>query len=385
MKKNIFNKIENKPLTIFLVIVLIIGLCCVSYFVYEIALKQYLKNSENIKQYTLNIYQNEYGICGDQNNICNELSFSIETYTSNSKYIAIDNNDSFILYDDNGLYLYNIKKKESNKINLDNNYLNYELYLNNKKDSVVGIIYSKDDYKEGYYNIQKNIKLYEGVYDNIEFLDENYIEAYNGDLNQSYLLGTNNNKEELTFKQDENICNFNYQLYNYNGKYYFLEIDECDIPLIKKIYDNNKNILFEGVKEKHKISFVGGFLYLISDNHIQKYDTSGNILASNKDFTNVLSLINNYVVNVKDNTLNLFNFDTKEEIKIGEWNDNYIFNYYESNYLTREYLDSIGELEKEEGFYITIDFKEIDLEGNTGINYYYNLKENKVIENYVKE
>ena len=45
----------------------------------------------------------------------------------------------------------------------------------------------------------------------------------------------------------------------------------------------------------------------------------------------------------------------------------------------------LDELEKEEGFYITIDFKEIDLEGNTGINYYYNLKENKVIENYVKE
>ena len=42
---------------------------------------------------------------------------------------------------------------------------NNKVYLNNEKNEVAGIVYKLQNNKVGYYNVLKNIKLYDGQYE----------------------------------------------------------------------------------------------------------------------------------------------------------------------------------------------------------------------------
>ena len=80
-------------------------------------------------KYTMNIYKNQYDhLCSKANESCNIIAYTLKTETENAKIVGIEEYDfAYILYNDNGLKLYNVKTQKIVKTNLDTNYDSYEL------------------------------------------------------------------------------------------------------------------------------------------------------------------------------------------------------------------------------------------------------------------
>ena len=329
MEENLVKKSKNtnSALQIFLILIIILGVCGISYFIYENALKEENLEQENgneeEKKYTLDIYKyNSTGdICGSQTSYCSEIAFSIETETENATFIGVDYEKYlFVLYRDNGLKLYNVETKEIIKVNLEDNYKHYSIYLNNKKDKVAGIIYQLENNTFGYYNVLQNIKLYEGKYTYLSYLDENYLfgsTSKSGIIEfKDCLLNANKEFEELSNEVNEPTTGTIFFLESYNGKYYFFE--SYPDGTIGKIYSNNKKIIYENSNslERYKYSVIDGILYLVDENVVKKYDTSGNLISTSDSIENIKQIISNYVVYEKNNQLYLYNVNTKDTIKI---------------------------------------------------------------------
>lgn len=359
------EKKVNKPLIIFLVVFLLIILGGSIFFIYQMV---FVGSDDNF----LNVYKNSDtgGLClSEIDEYCDELAFQIETENSDAKLVAVDSNNLFILLDDNGLKLYNIEAKEITAVSLEDTYSDYAIYLNNDQDRVIGIVIQIQRAKVGYYNVSLNQKLYDDKYNDINQIDDNYLNA--SDDTKNYLLNANEEIEELVYEQiDENDQGVYYQALSYEDKYYFFEYAN-ESRNVNKIYANDKEVVLETSLPNYFVSFYEGNLYIVDSNTVKKYDIDANLLSTSDTYNDIKELINNNLIYVNDNKLSLVNIDSNENINILDWRDTYSYDANISRYYTKAELDSMGETDKEEGIYLVIRYSEPDENGNNGVIYCY--------------
>ena len=146
------QEMENKNKKIIIIVSIIVLLLLISgasYFIYQMINKGDEKESnlENDKDnYVLEIQLNQSG------NSCTDtvgcITYKIKTESKDAKFLTTTGYKSkkvFILYDDNGLKLYNPNgENKIQKLNLKNDYDGgYEIKINEKTNEVIGIIYLK--------------------------------------------------------------------------------------------------------------------------------------------------------------------------------------------------------------------------------------------------
>lgn len=371
MEENKKNKTKKIALISIIVLILILGF--IGYFIYYMT---YTDNNgeDNIDdddlKYTLNVYKNENNLlCKEQSSNCKDIAFSIPTKVNNAKIIDFDQDYLFVLYEDNNeLKIFNKKLEESLGVSLEHNYKEYTIYTNNDKSNVIGIVYKTSDDKVGYFNVATGNKLYEGKYKSLILNSDSTLNACkNGTL---YLLNKDSEQEELSYKvsKDADCEIYAFLSEIYSDKSFYRVVDEFETKII---YSNSKKIIYDKQIKKEEVSFNDGYLYLVENKKIKKYDIDGKLISTSKEYNNIKGLLLNYVIYVQDNYLMLLNIDNEEYKVIDKWNNDYRYETGNSRYYTREMLDRMGETVKPEGLYIVIYYKEQDKNGNYGIEYCY--------------
>ena len=165
------NKKRNKITIIFTIVgvlVIILGICFFAYKIVNLKENQEDNNTpeevEKDKDYiietTLKFDDSGYSLnCSNAIEGC--VTYKIKTKTTNAEVLSsagYKDKYVFILYDDNGLKLYDAKEKKTQELNLkidDAAKYNYELRLNQNKDDVIGIIYRNQNSNiEKYYSLK---------------------------------------------------------------------------------------------------------------------------------------------------------------------------------------------------------------------------------------
>ena len=295
---------------------------------------------------------------------------------SDAKYLNTVSN--FILYRDGNLKIYDIlnKKVTNDKINVDSNLKEYQLYLNEDETRVNGIGYIKNEYM-GYYNIDKNIKLYEGKYKLINRLSydlkkvNDHAISITTNSSDAHLLSIDEEKELLA--DETHIGSENYKSYGKNGKYVYsiinsdnyFKVYSTDLKPMLEGYGINKN----NYNRNHYIN-IGDYIYILDGNVVKKYDYDGKLLWTSKEYSEPIGLINrlergtifdkykmlnNYIIYVKDDNLMIENVDNEKEsnviTKLGNNRNIGLLSYY-----TKEEANETSKNRKtyEEGIYVSV-------------------------------
>ena len=273
----------------------------------------------------------------------NKNNYSIEKYYSLNKQQFISDNiieldmEYGFLYDNNGLYSYNMYKDESEKINLETTYDTYIMSYAN--DTLFGIYYSNDK-ENGYYNKLTDKKMYKNMYVEIDAINENYLRAYktkhlgecNGWSSYDYLLSAQEEKVIFDEKVKNEVCNSYYATGDKDKEFLLVSKGFQAYPTYD-IYTKEKKLITKDIAN-YNVLFDNGNMYVIENNTLNKYDNTGKLLNSNKDYNNLLGFLDEDLVYLKDNYISLKNIlDNEQEIKVIEWDDNY---KYEGNY---SYID----------------------------------------------
>ena len=319
-------------------------------------------------------------------------AFVIKTNSNNSKILATYG-ESFVLYRDVEIYLYDAKTKRTEKINIDNNYKAYAILSNKEEDKIIGIAYINNNDTVGYYNVPLNKKLYDGkykfnnmsqgtdydeLYDNLNYMfrqiNDNKIVVI--DSKRSVLLDCTKEKEEISYKHDGESVSSPYYAYYENGNSGIYTLNFCvtDYCGITNIYNDQFKEIYSGEVSTILYSFYNENIYLgeMKDNNkytIKRIDLNGKTISSIELDVELYMIDNNYAIYNKNNKLiveNIDNNDIKEIATIGEKGH---FDEYESGYYTRIILDELGETDKKEGLYIVIDYENVDSNGNSGMEY----------------
>ena len=241
------------------------------------------------------------------------------------------------LYDNNGLYSYNMYKDESEKINLETTYDTY--ILSYTDDNLLGIYYSNDK-ENGYYNKLTDKKMYKNMYVEIEAINENYLRASktnhlgecNGWSSYNYLLSAQEEKVIFDEKVQSSVCD-TYNVVGNEDKEFLLVRKGFQVYPTYDIYTKDKKLITKDI-EHYNVLFDNGNMYVIENNILNKYDNTGKLLNSNKDYNNLLGFLDEDLVYLKDNYISLKNIlDNGKEIKVTEWNNNY---QYQGSY---SYID----------------------------------------------
>ena len=168
--------------------------------------------------------------------------YKIETETSNPKVLS-ENFDAILFYD-NGLKVFLEKDKKIQKINLENNYNNYDIVV--KNNDLIGIVY-KNDSNSGYYDY----KLNKTIYDNGKLLNDAY--------NDRYILYLVNDKISIYDKYDSKLIRENINLSSSYSNYDVLDdfdVNENGVSVSKGVLgifasnDNNSSIYYNSEKNK---------------------------------------------------------------------------------------------------------------------------------------
>ncbi len=320
-------------------------------------------------------------------------AFKIKVSTNNAKVLAVDSKESlFVLYNDNGLYIYNVKNKTKEKVNLENNYKEYIIFMNENENKIIGIAYVDSNNYIGYYNVAKNIKLYNKKYKKSELgfsfdrviinqINDNYLSlCMEGEA--AYLLSSNRDEVILSHK----IPNGDSEVYFYecvgktNDCIYILNILGDDVEPLK-IYDSSFN---EIPRNNYLYNFYNNKLYLYGTNTIKIYNTKGELLSTIDKYKDIKDIINNYVIYIDNNNLFIENIDdTNESKKLASWDKNYVYGY-DSGFYDRTTLDRMQEENKKEGLYVVIEYPNKDKNGNYGMEYCYT-NDKQIIEYPIKE
>ena len=330
---------------------------------------------------TLDVYKNKNSdLCLAKNDNCSDVAFTIKTETENAKLISLYLLD-FVLYDDNGLKVYNVKSDKYQKINLENTYKEYKIYPTNSKENIIGIVYKDSNDNVGYYNVLLNKKMYENKYTYIEQIDDNYLNAFDDNKStkngKAYLL--NSNEEKIELESDIKDSN-GFEAIKINNLYYFFDVSGTGgLGFgVNKIYGNDKNIIYDKGIENENVSIVNNDLYLKDGNKIIKYSNSGDILLTSDEYSNLKGSVMNYAIYVDNGKLLMQNIDNKDVIEITTWNNNYKYIEVASQYYNKEDLEKYNH---EEGIYIVIET------GTNKADVYHidsNLKINKLtVEDYL--
>ena len=337
------------------------------------------EEEEEELNYTLNVYKYSSGaICNEYNaDWCKDLAFTIKTKTETAK--VIKGEDAFVLYEDDGLRVYNNYDGKITKLNLANEYKHYNIhYVDN---NLLGIIYytESEDYCKyvlsGYYNIELEKKMYDNKYSHIYAIaNSKYLSAALG--NKIYLLNTESETEVISesYTNDNNTCyvmSNGFKVYQNNNKYFYY-ITDADAFSAYKFYSDAKKVIYDKQVGEAKWSFKDKYLYIVDDKVVKKYDIDGTLMSTSKAFNDVKGLIENYAVYVEDGNLSLINIDNDKSVVLDKWSDNNYFDTWQiSGYYTREKLDNMNEKDKPEGVYVVIYYKDKDSNGNYGMEYCY--------------
>ena len=330
---------SKKGLYLFIIIFLVLCLAGSGFFIYKRIYqepkKEEPKQEENILKdeiayldtndykYTLDIYKNkssELCLKKDEAN-CNEVALSIKTETNNAKLITIDLTNKFILYDDNGLKVYIVDLNKYQKINLENSYQGYNIYPNDYKDKIIGIVYQTSSQSVGYYNVISDKKMYENKYSSITQIDEKYLSS--NDSTSGYLLSNDDEKILLSTK---NLSS--YSVKKNNEKYFFFEeLNAMNTPTVG-IYSNDLSIIKQvDINSELQYVVVDSYLYLVDSNKVIKYDMDGNLIEE-KEYGEIKDIFDKYVVFIKNNKIMYSNVQNNEENEITEWSNNLSYNAY---------------------------------------------------------
>ena len=427
------NKDKNgNNLIVILVIILGIVICGI---IYVLVFKdnETIKNdtndsiqqSDSSKKYELKVYKSEdngewiyygkYGKLEDEkhygfNKDDKLVSFTIDVSTNNAKVLDTYNrmyNDkegenaarAFVLYNDNGLYIYDAKTETSQKINLENDYKFYNLEADEKGNKIIGVTYQKNDDSIGYYNVLKGKKLYDGKYkilynndldSRVNGIGDNYIQIDDMEHDKIILLSRNEEKEVLSHSTLDGTYSYTY--FGDNNKIYAIDKIDNDVGTIyEAFYDNAMNKFYtRNVKSNLLVSFFNNKLYIIesttnNDNHIKKYNIDGTLVSDITMNYTFYDIVDDYVLYNKNNMLVIQNIEDEKEIKeIDKIIDNfkYDWKYSMASYdnVKLNYYDTSNK----KGMNIVVYFKEQDSNGNWGMEYLYE-KGNDIIKHPIKE
>ena len=362
--------------------------------------KETEEDKEPDKKYTLNVYKYIDGDYLTDDNEINEalkVAFTIKTSNKNAKVLDVEyySND-LVLYDDNGLYIYNNKDKSSKKLNLENTNKEYRIFLNESRNKVVGVGYADKNNKFAYYNVEKGTKLYTSKYTyNDSFvvnqINDHYMSLYATDT--TYLLSTDSESSpKLSYKnRDENEV-MAYTSFGTNGNYIYALTVMVEVTDYKVFYDKNFKQFYEssGAINDTLACFYDGNLYFYDNDKLFKYNTSGKLISSSTDYKSVMLISKGYIAYVKNDNLVLEKIDNSNESKVlTKWNKGAFVDADFSGYYTKESLERNGESNKEEGLYVIYYYgddgeKTIrDGRGNYGIEFCYT-NDKQVIEYQIK-
>lgn len=293
--------------------------------------------------YKIDVYKCNYGAYSEKKQSgCTKVAFQIPTSLADAKILTI--NDNFILYNDNGLRIFNADNMKYQKLNITNDYTNYELNLTADKNKVAGIIYNNKDKNYGYYNIETKKNLYDNKYDYLRALNENYIqggtELSNGNI-KLYALDAKEEKEFLS--KDESACSY---FYSNNG--FILYDSGCIDTYISEIYTKDFKLITDNV-DNYYIS--KNELYNLENDKVRVYNNSGRVLKTHILKDTILDIFDDYYLARNDETIFIRDYEDYEK-ELGPWkNDMYyhqmISGYYEENTLQNEN-------EKDAGYYFIV-------------------------------
>ena len=349
-----------------------------------------VKENNEDKKYELTVYKHKENEYLDESNEVKdylEEAFTIKVKSKSAKVLAVNNNgNKYLLYEDDGLYLYDVKNQTSRKLNIESNYPEYEMYLSEDESKVIGIGYKIKDVGEkgwtiGYYNVELGKKLYDGKY-TIGYLPmdlqvtDDAISLHFG--NEAYLLSSKEEKIELSEKMDGYA---EFDVFGKKGSYIYALSDSVEEPVIKKLYSNSKKLFYTNEGE-HRFSYYNDYMYIADGNIIKKFNSNGETLSTSSQYDNLEYITNDYAIYIKNSEVYLENIDNpRENKKIAKMQkDYYIWSYY----YTRKELDAMKETNKKEGLYIGVEYSKKDANGNYGMEYCYT-PDKKIIEYPIKQ
>ena len=286
----------------------------------------------------------------------------------------------YVLYEDNGLKLYDVKNDKTTNIDL--NYDNYGLHVSYDLTEVKGIIFNKYEetteeypnaYNYGYYNLSTKEILYENQYDSLSSYPGEYIAGLNylndDETPTEHLLRSD--KEE-SVHEVTGYCARYYDLPLYEDKYLFIASFNCTGLASFEIYTENSKLLYSGDESGFSIG-EDGTIRVRNNNKIETYDFSGELLKTSKKYEKILQVFKEHIVYIKNKTIYI---EDNEGVstKLGKWEDNYYYHYVLSHYYGEEAL----EYDKEPGIYLVFEYGQF-AEG-PGVEYYYNPETREVIE-----
>ena len=351
------------------------------------------QENDTDKKYELTVYKyKDDGRINSYNKPDNyvEPAFTIKVSTQTAKVVDVDDDGLFVIYSDDGIKIYNVKNKSKQDTNLSSEYSNYDAYLNEEKNKVIGIGFTDKNYYVGYYNVTTGKELYyDKKYKNDDYpflyqINDNYLSLYTDDY--AYLLSAKEEKIVLSHKYTDDEGDW----YNYSGSKlgnnYIYHFAACpDVCIIYKIYNSEFKEFYSGELSEDYYSTYNGYIYLYNNNVIEKYNNKGELISKSKEYNNVKIINSNYVIYIKNDYLVLENIDDPTETKeIVEWNDNYFVDDLVTRYYSKEYLNELNEKDKKEGFYVVIYYGSKNSKGNYGMEYCYN-KGEELVEYPIKQ
>ena len=327
-------------------------------------------------KYTIDVYKTDSNIlCIKKDDVCKNVAFTVKTENQDANILTSDTR-KIILYNDNGLKIYNNETKKIIKVDLDTNYSTYELNVFNGE--VIGIIYKNNYENSSYYDLTTKKNKFVKTYQNLSIIDNNYLEAseYKNDEAFAYLLNIKEEKVEFS-DRNKNVLDISYEADGYNGKYFYA-LKSCAVDCtVEVIYDNNKKEIYkvpdnrnENYYAEFAYSFYKGYLYLIENNVVKKYNADGKLISTSKKYENFKQLIEDKIIYVKDDKLVVESLSDGSLKEIVSWSDNYNYDIYSSRYYSRDDLDKLNEPDKKEGLYLVIYYQN-KVGDNYGMEYCY--------------
>ena len=404
MESKEVDKKKSKFGIVILIIFLVVLLFGGGYFIYKQIYIEDSSNNESNKndnnnsnnssevidtsnyKYSMKAYKTDTNdLCFEYDETyCKNLVFTLKMETDN--YKVLSKNKKYILYDDNGLKLYNSNNNEIIKIDLENTYDTYSISYYDYVESyskVTGIVYKNNNENASYYDLITKSKKFENKYQNLYILDENYLSGsnYTEETSTAYLLNIKDEKEELVYSDiniNSELGSVSFSENKYNDKYFY-KVNKCaEYCIPQVIYDNNKKEIFRipsTVEMDYYSSFDHSFyedkLYLVENKIVKKYDIEGNLISTSRQYEDFKQLITNNIIYVKNNNLVIENLDTNEIKEIVKWDNAYFYDEDTSSYYSRNALDNMNESDKEAGIYLVIYYRDMDKNGNYGMEYCY--------------
>lgn len=338
----------------------------VGMWTYQFNLNDDLEEITKTKNY-LNVYRAGDGVFSTDST-SGSLIFAIETETNSAKLFDVDvRNGINVLYNDNGLKIYNVAKKTITKLSLKNEYDFYKLYKNSS------IITLKDD-KAGYYDISNNKMMFENKYSNMFFVNDSYVSgfSYGKQKNTADLINVKTGEIELSVDEVYFI-----NVEESNGKKYY--IAEQPGNEIVSIYSGLKKVVYTASNNSYA-NIYNGYLYVVSNNRVTKFDNDGKEIKS-LTYSDLKRVVNNYAIYLDNGYLKVINIDDEKELFKIEWSNNYKF--VSSYYKTQEEIEEERIVNGTAGLYVELQFvnpiKESD-RSQVGISYIYSVNGHLVKE-----